>query len=178
MLRVYFGGNMEKYNIKKMQNEKFYKFFKDISDIPRSPGNENKIAEYLVNFAMKRNLKYYIDDIYNVIIWKQASIDYENKPVLGLQNHTDMVCQKTEDSNHNFYTDPIELIIDGDYVRANNTTLGADNGVGIAYVLSVLDSDEILSPELECIFTVQEETSMNGSKYIDVSKIKSRRIIS
>lgn len=157
--------------------EKFFKFFKEISNIPRKSSNERKIADYLVEFAKYRGLKYYRDNLNNVVIWKKASIGYENKPVLGIQNHIDMICEKDINVKHDFSKDKLKLYIDGDFVKAKGTTLGADNGVGVAYALAILDSNDIISPELECIFTVQEETTMDGARYLDVSKLKSKRII-
>lgn len=168
----------KEYSKENLGNEKFFKFFKEISDIPRKSSNEKKIADYLVEFAKYRKLKYYRDNLNNVIIWKKASKGYEDKPILGIQNHTDMICEKDEGIKHDFSKDKLKLYIDGDFVKAKGTTLGADNGVGVAYALAILDSDDIASPELECIFTVQEETTMDGSRLLDVSKVKSRRIIS
>jgi len=153
-------------------------YFFEISRIPRVPGKEEKIADYLVNFAIKRGLKYYRDDINNVVIWKGASLGYEAKGILALQSHVDMICEKTIDSTHDFSNDPLEVYVEGDFVKAKGTTLGADNGVGVAYMLSILDSKEIKAPKLECIFTVQEETTMNGARFIDETKLLSNRIIS
>lgn len=153
-------------------------YFFEISKIPRKPGEEAKIADYLVSFAQERNFKYYRDDINNVVIWKEASYGYEDKGVLALQSHVDMICEKTLGSIHDFSNDPLDLYIDGDFVKARNTTLGADNGVGVAYMLSILDSKKIKSPKLECIFTVQEETTMNGARFIDETKLLSNRMIS
>lgn len=170
---------MEKeYNEINLGKEKFFKFFKEISDIPRKSSEEKKIADYLVRFAKYRGLEYYRDNRNNVIIRKKASKGYENKPILGLQNHTDMVCEKKIGVKHNFSKDKLQLYVDGDYIKARGTTLGADNGVGVAYVLAILDSKDILAPELECIFTTEEETTMNGSRFLDISRVKSRRIIS
>ena len=168
----------KEYNKENLGNEKFFKFFKEISDIPRKSSNERKIADYLVEFAKYRKLKFYRDNLNNVIIWKSASKGYEEKPVLGIQNHTDMICEKDEGIKHDFTKDKLKLYIDGDFVKAKGTTLGADNGVGVAYALAILDSDDIVSPEIECIFTVQEETTMDGSRQLDISKVKSKRIIS
>lgn len=153
-------------------------YFFEISKIPRKSGEEEKIAEYLVEFAIERGLKYYRDDINNVVIWKEASLGYEDRESLALQSHVDMICEKTIDSTHDFSKDALDVYIDGDFVKAKDTTLGADNGVGVAYMLSILDSKEIKSPKLECIFTVQEETTMNGARFIDESKLLSNRIIS
>lgn len=153
-------------------------YFFEISRIPRKPGEEEKIADYLVEFAKDRKLEYYRDGINNVVIWKEASLGYEAKGVLALQSHVDMICEKTIDSTHDFSNDPLEVYIEGDFIKARGTTLGADNGVGVAYMLSILDSKEIRSPKLECIFTVQEETTMNGARFIDETKLLSNRIIS
>lgn len=153
-------------------------YFFEISSIPRKSGEEGKIADYLVEFAIERGLKYYRDDINNVVICKEASLGYEDRGFLALQSHVDMICEKTLESNHNFSKDPLDVYIDGDFVKARGTTLGADNGVGVAYMLSILDSKEIKVPKLECIFTVQEETTMNGARFIDETKLLSNRIIS
>jgi dipeptidase D len=159
-------------------NSSFWRFFYEISDIPRQSGKEEKIAEYLINFAIERNLKYYHDEFNNVVIWKNASNGCEYKEILGLQCHTDMICEKKKNTEHDFLKDPIDLIIDGDFIKANNTTLGADNGIGVAYILAILDSKKIKTPKLECIFTAQEETTMNGAKYLDSNILQSRKIIS
>jgi len=156
----------------------YLEFFKEISKIPRKSGNEEKIANYLVEFANSRGLKYYRDEINNVIIYKDASMGYEDKETIALQSHTDMICEKTPESSHNFLTDSLDLYIDGDFVKARGTSLGADNGVGVSYMLSILDSDEIKTPKLECIFTVQEETTMAGAEFIDGAKISSNKVIS
>ena len=136
------------------------------------------IRNYLVNFAKERKLEYYTDNNFNVIIRKLASSGYENEEILGFQAHTDMICEKIENSTHDFLKDPIKLYQDGDFILANGTTLGADNGIGVAYMLAILDSDKIKGPELECIFTTQEETTMIGAKKIDGSQIKCKKIIS
>jgi dipeptidase D len=158
--------------------EPFFKYFKEISLVPRKPGNENLIADYLIKFAIDNKLKYYSDELYNVIIYKEATKGYENKEVLGLQSHTDMICEKVDGLDHNFLKDPLNIYIDGDYIKAKGTTLGADNGVGVSYMLAILSSKDILTPKLECIFTTQEETTMNGARKIDESKISAKKIIS
>ena len=164
---------MEKLDIEKEEPREVLKFFKEISDIPRMSGNERKIRDYLVKFALNRNLEVFTDKYYNVIIRKETNEDSNN--YLAFQAHTDMICEKETWSNHNFDKDPIILIKDGDFIKAEGTTLGADNGIGIAYMLALLDSKEINIPNLECIFTVQEETTMIGVKKIDVNMIKSKK---
>jgi len=153
-------------------------FFRKISVIPRKSSNEDRIAQYIVDFAKERNLKYFRDELSNVIVWKDASNGFENKDSIILQCHTDMICNKEEWSKHDFFKDPIEIIIDGDYIKANGTTLGADNGIGIAFILAILNSNNLQHPKIEAVFTVQEETTMNGAKFIDLSQIQGNRMIS
>jgi len=141
----------------------FLKYFYEISKIPRKSGNEEKIAKYLIEFAKERNLKYYTDSKFNVVIWKDASIGYEDKEILGFQCHTDMVCEKVDGSNHD--------------IETYDTTLGADNGIGVSYILEIIDSN-LKMPKLECIFTSREETTMEGVRFLDGNILKSRRIIS
>ena len=155
----------------------FLKYFYEISKIPRKSGNEGKIAKYLIKFAKERNLKYYTDSKFNVIIWKDASIGYEDKEILGFQCHTDMVCEKVDGSNHDFLKDSLELIIENGFLKAKDTTLGADNGIGVSYILEILDSN-LNMPKLECIFTSTEETTMEGVRFLDSNILKSKRIIS
>lgn len=155
----------------------FLKYFYEISKIPRKSGNEEKIAKYLIEFAKERNLKYYTDSKFNVVIWKEASIGYEDKEILGFQCHTDMVCEKVDGSNHDFLKDSLDLIIENGFLKAKDTTLGADNGIGVAYILEILDSD-LNTPALECIFTSTEETTMEGVRFLDGKILKSKRIIS
>ena len=155
----------------------FLKYFYEISKIPRKSGNEEKIAKYLIKFAKERNLKYYTDSKFNVVIWKDASIGYEDKEILGFQCHTDMVCEKIDGSNHDFSKDSLDLIIENGFLKAKDTTLGADNGIGVAYILEILDSN-LKMPKLECIFTSTEETTMEGVRFLDGNILKSKRIIS
>lgn len=155
----------------------FLRYFYEISKIPRKSGNEEKIAKYLIEFAKERNLKYYTDSKFNVVIWKDASIGYEDKEILGFQCHTDMVCEKVDGSNHDFLKDSLDLIIENGFLKAKDTTLGADNGIGVAYILEILDSN-LNTPALECIFTTQEETTMEGVRFLNGNILKSKRIIS
>lgn len=168
---------MEKLNINEVEPKEVLKFFEEISRVPRKFGNEEKIKEYLVEFAKKRKLEVYEDENYNVIIKKEASSGYENNEVIALQAHTDMVCEKREDIKHDFEKDPIILYKEDDYIKANGTTLGADNGIGVAQILAILDS-KVKMPKVEAIFTVQEETTMIGAINIDLSKLESKKIIS
>lgn len=155
----------------------FLKYFYEISKIPRKSGNEEKIAKYLIKFAKERNLKYYTDSKFNVVIWKDASVGYEDKEILGFQCHTDMVCEKVDGSAHDFLKDSLDLIIENGFLKAKDTTLGADNGIGVAYILEILDSN-LNMPKLECIFTSTEEITMEGIRFLDGKILKSKRIIS
>ena len=155
----------------------FLKYFYEISKIPRKSGNEEKIAKYLIKFAKERNLKYYTDSKFNVVIWKDASIGYEDKEILGFQCHIDMVCEKVDGSNHDFLKDSLDLIIENGFLKAKDTTLGADNGIGVSYILEILDLN-LNTPKLECIFTSTEETTMEGVRFLDGNILKSKRIIS
>ena len=155
----------------------FLKYFYEISKIPRKSGNEEKIAKYLIEFAKERNLKYYTDSKFNVVIWKDASIGYEDKEILGFQCHTDMVCEKVDGSGHDFLKDSLKLKVEDGYIKTYDTTLGADNGIGVSYILEILDSN-LNTPKLECIFTSTEETTMEGVRFLDGNILKSKRIIS
>lgn len=156
---------------------KVISFFQEINEIPRKSGNEYGIVKYLKKFVEEREgLDFYSDEFNNVIIKKKASNGTNG--YIAFQSHTDMICEKLETSNHDFSSEPIQLIIDGDYIRSLDTSIGADNGIGVAYMLAMLDSHTMQHPNLEMIFTSEEETSMNGAKNIDLSNIKSKRIIS
>ena len=146
-------------------------YFKEISKIPRESGNEKEIANYLVNFAKSRNLDYIIDKYNNVIIKKYI----DNKEPIILQGHIDMVCEKESDKVFNFKTDPIEVIEKNGFLMANGTTLGADNGIGVAGILNLLDEDNGFS--IEAIFTTDEEVSMSGAENIDLSSLKGKKMI-
>lgn len=155
-----------------LSTKKTISFFKEIAKIPRESGNEEKIAEYLCEFAETRNLEYEKDKYNNVLIKKKNC----NKMPIILQAHTDMVCEKEENKNFDFAKDSIEVIEENGYLHANGTTLGADNGVGIAQILTVLDSD--IRANIEAIFTVSEETSMIGSINFDASKLEGKILLS
>lgn len=157
--------------------EKLITFFKELSKVPRNSKKEEKIAEFLCDFAKERNLWYRKDNFNNVLIKRKASIGYENRKVIMFQAHTDMVCEKTKDSTHNFDTDPIEIIDEGDILRAKDTTLGADDGIGVAYLLLLLDDKDIKLPAIECLFTTQEEIGMNGARAFDYSDINASYLI-
>lgn len=173
------GDNVEYIDDKYLEENEFpakevIKFFKEISDIPRESGNEERICEYLVDFAEKRKLEYvYEKEVRNVIIRKKVN----DEEFIAFQAHTDMICEKEESSTHDFSKDPIKLIKDGDFIKADKTTLGADNGIGVAFMLAILDSKD-LNRNVECIFTSEEETTMLGAINLDENDVLSKRIIS
>lgn len=153
-------------------------FFKQISEIPRASYQEKRISDYLVAFAQERKLKVRQDEKLNVVIFKDATPGYESHPVVLLQSHIDMVAEKNMDSDHDFDNDPIELIEHEDgWLSANKTTLGADDGAGVAYMLAILDDTTLKHPSLECVFTVEEEVGMGGVLALDTSDLKATRMI-
>lgn len=148
--------------------------FLRISKIPRESGHESKIADFFVNVAKENNLYYFKDENNNVLIKKKGNIN--SKPI-ALQAHLDMVCVKSKDSNHDFGKDGIEVIIDGDKVTAKDTSLGADQGVGLAMMLTIMEDNNLSHPDLEFLFTTEEETTFNGAVTFPYSKVESKRLI-
>lgn len=163
--------------VEKLEPKEVFKYFYEISQIPRCSKQEQGISDYLVNFAKKRNLEVYRDDMLNVIIKKKATLGYENAPTVILQGHMDMVCEKNKSTIHNFETDPIKLLIDGDTLKADGTTLGADNGIAVAFCLAMLDSNDIPHPPLEIVITSQEEIGLIGASKLDGSKLEGKYLI-
>ena len=157
--------------------ERVWHYFEEISAIPRGSGNEAGIADYLEAFARAHGLESYRDALHNVMIYKPASAGCEAAAPLMLQGHTDIVCEKNAEVAHDFLRDPIRLqVVDG-WVTADGTTLGADNGIAVAYMLAALDDDTLLHPALECLFTAQEEVGLIGAAAFDGSKIHARRMV-
>ena len=140
-----------------------WNFFHEITQIPRPSKKEERIIAYLKDFGKKHNLSTKIDEAGNVLISKQATAGYEKNKTVILQSHIDMVCEKNSDVVHNFDTDPIQTYIDGDWLKAKGTTLGADNGIGMSMMLAILASNDLKHPALECLFTVDEETGLTGA---------------
>lgn len=158
------------------QNRIFY-FFEQISAIPRGSGNMKKIADYCCDFAQKHNLKYIKDEANNVVIYKNASQGYENSTPVILQGHLDMVCQKEENCTIDFKEDSLDIYIDGDFIKAKGTTLGADNGIAIAMILSILESDKYSHPAIEAVFTTDEEIGLIGAGKLDKSILSGKKMI-
>lgn len=154
-----------------------FKFFYELSSIPHGSGNMDGISEYCVAFAKQRGLEFYRDNANNVIIYKSASKGRENTNPIILQGHLDMVCQKNADRVIDFEKDGIEVVVDGDYLRANGTTLGADNAIAVAIILALLDSDTASHPPIEAVFTTDEEIGMIGANALDMSRLSAKRMI-
>lgn len=145
-----------------MNSEKILSIFKEITRIPRESGHEEKIVEYLVNFAKEHGLEYKTDDVSNVVITRPASKGYEDRSTIVLQGHTDMVCEKNAGVEHDFAKDPIRYVIEDGWMIAKDTTLGADCGIGVAAQLAAL-IDPAPCGKIECLFTSSEETGMDGA---------------
>ena len=152
-------------------------YFKKISEIPRCSLNEREISDYLVKFAKENNFEVYQDDLLNVIIKKEATKGYENASTVILQGHMDMVCEKNEDVIHDFTKDPIELIVNGDYMSAKGTTLGADNGIAVAFCLAILSSKNIPHPAIEVLITSREEIGLLGANAVDGTRLNGKILI-
>lgn len=146
-----------------LKPEAVWHYFEEICRIPRPSKKEEKIAAYLLAFAQQKGLKATQDEAGNVLIKKPAVKGMENAPVVVLQAHMDMVCEKNADTQHDFDRDPIQPFVDGEWVKAKGTTLGADDGIGIAAQLALLASADIKHGRLECLFTVDEETGLTGA---------------
>lgn len=143
--------------------ERVFHYFREISKIPRPSKHEEKMIAYLREFGAKHQLETKTDDAGNVLIKKPATPGNEHMKTVILQSHIDMVCEKNNDVEHDFFKDPIEIIVDGDWMKANGTTLGADNGIGVAAELAILAAGDIEHGPLECLFTVDEETGLSGA---------------
>lgn len=163
--------------MEELSPKKVFEFFELISSIPHGSGNTAKISELCCDFARQRDLEYYQDELGNVIIYKPASKGYEDRAPVIIQGHIDMVAVKTAECDIDLKKDGLRLCADGEYLWADGTSLGADDGIAVAMALAVLDSDDIAHPPIEAVFTVNEETGMDGAQFIDVTKLKSRRML-
>ena len=160
-----------------LEPKEVFHYFEELCGIPHPSYKEKRISDYCVEFAKERGLEHYQDELGNVIIIKEATPGYEAVEPLILQGHLDMVCEKEPDCDINFDTDGLRLKIEGDFITAEGTTLGGDDGIAVAYVLAILDSDTLKHPRIEAVFTVSEEVGMEGAKYIDLSPLKGHRLL-
>ena len=163
--------------LENLEPKSLFKFFGEILSIPRPSKHEEKMTEYLVNWAKERNLEYVSDEIGNVIIRKGATKGKENSPWVCLQSHIDMVCEKNSDKDFDFEKDAIVPKIEGEWLKADGTTLGADDGIGVATALAILDANDIEHGPIECLFTVDEETGLSGAEALSADVLKSRILL-
>ena len=154
----------------------FY-YFEEISKIPHGSKNTKEISDYLVSFAKEHQLRYVQDEYGNIVIYKAASAGYEKLPAVILQGHMDMVCEKEAGSNHDFEKDPLRLKIEDGFVTAEGTTLGADDGIAVAYALALLETDSYAHPALEVVITVDEEVGLLGAQNLDASCLSGKYLI-
>ena len=156
--------------------KKIFTYFEEISNVPRGSYHNEKISEYLVQFAKDHGFSYRVDDARNVIIKKPACGKTASRDAVMLQGHMDMVCV-SEGVSHDFLTEGLSLRVEGDHICADGTTLGGDDGIALAYMLALLDGDGYTHPPIEAVFTVDEEVGMNGAAALDVSDLEAKRLI-
>ena len=154
-----------------------FKFFEELSSVPHGSGNTKAISDLCVEFAKRRGLLCYRDELNNVIIYKDGSAGRENEEPVIIQGHLDMVCAKHPDDPMDMSVEPIKLVIDGDYLRAEKTSLGGDDTIAVAMALAIIDSRSLSHPPIEAVFTTDEETGMFGAAGLDVSRLRGKRIL-
>lgn len=175
MIYQFFGGSILSNNIlSNLEPKSVFNYFEQICSIPHGSRNTKQISDFCVSFAKEHNLKYSQDESNNIIIWKDGTNGYENSPSVIIQGHLDMVCEKEHDCDIDFEKDGLSLIVDGDDIHADRTTLGGDDGIAVAFALAILDSTDIPHPPIEAVFTVDEEIGMLGAASLDCSPLKSR----
>ena len=153
-------------------------YFSQLAEIPRDSGKEKAVSDFLLNWALERGLDAYQDAVWNLIIKKPGSAGREAEEPVILQAHLDMVCEKDSTSRHNFETDPIPLRMEGDWsTSAAGTTLGSDDGIGVAYIMAVLADETLSHPPIEALLTVQEESTFAGAANVDWSLLLGKRLI-
>ena len=157
--------------------KRVFEIFEEICSIPHGSGNMEAISRYCVDFAKSKNLEYICDEHNNVIIFKNATPGYENSDAVMIQGHMDMVCQKEADIEFDFEKQGIIPYIDGDFIKAEGTTLGGDNGIAVAMAMAVLEDDSLEHPAIEAVFTIDEEIGLVGASKIDCSPLKSKKMI-
>lgn len=160
-----------------VEPKEVFGFFEEISQIPHGSYNTKEISDYLKKFAEDRNLECYQDDVNNIIIIKEATEGYEEVDPIIIQGHMDMVCQKGAGVDFDFEKDSLKLFIDGDFLKAEGTTLGGDDGIAVAMAMAVLDSKTLKHPRIEAVITVDEEVGLLGAEAIDVSMLKAKKFI-
>jgi dipeptidase D len=160
-----------------LQPREVFAFFETLASMPRGSGNEKRVSDWIVSFARERGLDAVQDAMYCVLVRKPGQLGLEDAPPLILHGHMDMVCEKDEGVVIDFENDPITLLLKGDYITADGTSLGADNGIGCSYMLALLASDDIPHPPLEAVFTTMEEKGKYGASQFDVTQLTGKRMI-
>lgn len=163
--------------LEQLEPKKVFHFFEEMSAIPRGSGNTQAVSDWCAAFARERGLKHRQDALGNVVIWKDGTDGYESAAPVILQGHMDMVCAQAADCTKDMAREGLDLFVDDDLIGAHGTTLGGDNGIAVAMVMALLDSDNIPHPPIEAVFTVDEETGLFGAAGLDVSDLKARRLI-
>ncbi len=163
--------------LENLEPKKVFYYFEELCKIPHGSGDTKRISDYCVEFAKQHNFSYSQDELNNVVIRKPATKGFETRPTVILQGHLDMVCEKDADVDFDFTSDPLNLLIDGDFVTADGTTLGGDDGIAVAMALAILDSEDIAHPNLEALFTTDEETGMYGAEGLDPSLLTGKILI-
>lgn len=163
--------------LESLEPREILSFFETLSGIPRGSGNEQGVADWIVAFARERGLEASRDEMHCVLVRKPGTAGLENAAPLILHGHLDMVCEKDDGVQHDFTTDPIRLLVEGDYITADGTSLGADNGIGVSYILALLASTDIAHPPLEAVLTAMEEKGKAGAAQFDVSRLSGKRMI-
>lgn len=163
--------------LENLEPKKVFYYFEEICSIPHGSGNLDGISSYLARFAKDRGLFHVRDASNNVIIVKEASAGYESVPPIILQGHMDMVAVKKNDCDIDLEKDPLRLKVEGDLIRAEGTSLGGDDGIAVAYILAILDSEDIMHPRIEAVITTDEEVGMEGATAIDLSMLRAKRML-
>lgn len=163
--------------LENLEPQNVFRFFEEMSAIPRGSGNTKAVSDWCADFARQRGLEYHQDTDNNIIIIKEATPGYEQAEPVILQGHLDMVCEKEPDCPKDMAKEGLDLEVEGDYIRAKGTTLGGDDGIAVAMALAVLDADDLPHPRLEAVFTVDEEIGLLGAGSLDVSPLKGRRML-
>ena len=163
--------------IYELEPKNVWRNFYTLTQTPRPSGHTEQVANLLVDFAKKNECEAFIDEAGNVIIRKPATPGYEDRETAILQAHMDMVPQKTKESTHNFETDPLQVYIDGDWVKAKDTTLGADNGMGVAAAMAIIEDKTVEHGPLEVLITKDEETGMYGAFGLKADVLKGKYLL-
>ena len=170
-------GRKNMYVTEGLEPSRVFHYFEEISRIPHGSGNTKAISDYLVSFARAHQLEWTQDGLNNVIMIKKAAPGCEKAPAVILQGHMDMVCEKEAGTDFDFTRDPLRLRVEGDFISAEGTTLGGDDGIAVAYILALMEAEGLSHPRLEAVITVDEETGMDGAEGIDLSGLQGRLLL-